>query len=344
MLIFPWSFWDCQLVAPLALLIDLVLGDPALPWPHPVRGVGALIDRLEKPCRRFADYSNNPKIRAVRGRFAGLLALSFCSLLVGALVWALISFPVAGFFFALYFAWAGLAMGCLVETGRDAIARAETAPLIEARLAVSWLVSRETGNMDRETLRKTLADTLSENFTDALVAPFFWLVVAGPVGLWIYKTVSCFDSQWGYLTPRWKDLGWAGAKGDDLLAWLPARIGAFSLFLCDKISALFPRSRLWRGHWPGWKIVAKDARGMPSPNSGWSMAACAWLCDRRMAGSSVYFGKLVRKPWLGPVRADEWDRTRLLALCRLMEVASVAAAIFVCSICLGVMAIGCLIF
>lgn len=65
--------------------------------------------------------------------------------------------------------------------------------------------------MDRPLMRKTLADTLSENFTDALLAPFFWLLLAGPVGLWMYKAVSTADSMWGYLTERWRWLGWAGA-------------------------------------------------------------------------------------------------------------------------------------
>lgn len=282
----------------------------------------------EKPAR-FIEGASKGKL--LRGRAAGAIALLACCAIVGGAVWGLISLPWGGGLFALYLAWAGLAMGCLLDTGRETISRTESAPLPEARVAVSWLVSRETGQMDRSTLRKTLADTLSENFTDAFVAPFFWLCLCGPAGLWIYKTVSCFDSQWGYLTPRWKALGWAGAKLDDLLAWIPARLGALSLFLCDKIYSLFPSSRSWRGSWPGWKVIAKDAKGMPSPNSGWSMAACAWLCDGRMAGPSVYFGELVPKAWLGPPGENAgWDRLKLASLLRLTRSAAIIAGIIIC--------------
>ncbi|HZF61905.1 MAG TPA: cobalamin biosynthesis protein, partial [Desulfovibrio sp.] len=79
--------------------------------------------------------------------------------------------------------------------------------------------------------------------------------------------------------------------------------------------------RVWQGRWPGFRIVARQAVGMPSPNSGWSMTVCAWLCGARMGGPSVYFGTLTPKPWLGPEQdeAAPWDRKRLLALCELLR-------------------------
>lgn len=328
MLILPWSVWDCWWLAPLALAVDLVFGDPPLPWPHPIRVVGSLISSLEKPARKFMGDDET------RGRAAGFVAVALVCLVVGSAVWLLLSLPWLGPLFALYLAWAGLAMGCLLDAGAETSLAIETAPLPEARAALSMLVSRETGSMDRAVLRKTLADTLSENFTDAFVAPFFWLLVAGPIGLWVYKSVSCFDSQWGYLTPRWKALGFAGARGDDFLAWLPARLGCAGLWLCDFIARLLPIRRSWRGLWPGWKIIAADAKGMPSPNSGWSMAACAWLCYGRMAGSSVYFGELIEKPWLGPVSPlAVWDRKKLLSLPRLLKFASIITGSLLCLFC-----------
>ena len=138
----------------------------------------------------------------------------------------------------------------------------------------------------------------------------------------MYKAVSTTDSMWGYLTERWRWLGWAGARADDCLAFIPARLSVGALRLTDVLlRCLRPAARIWDGSWPGLRLVARQAVGMPSPNSGWSMTACAWLCRARMAGPSVYFGALVGKPWLGPSResAAPWDRARLLALCALMR-------------------------
>ena len=273
---------------------------------------------------------------ALRGRLAGCAALAVLAGSVGLAAWALVSLPLLGPVAALYLAWAGLAMGSLITTGREVLRRVETFEEPAAREALSWLVSRETAQMDRPLMRKTLADTLSENLTDAFMAPFFWLLVGGPVALWCYKAVSTTDSMWGYVTDKWRWLGWAGARSDDALAFAPARISVCAAWLADALARMgqaggcarllrraVPR-RGWSGRWPGLRLVARQAVGMPSPNSGWSMTACAWLCGARMAGPSVYFGMLTPKPWLGPEpgEARPWDEARLLSLCELLQQAS----------------------
>lgn len=351
-LIFPWSVWECWWLAPLALFLDLWLGDPALPWRHPVCLVGKLLDVLEGPARRFMLCGTVERQRP-RGRLAGAAALAVLTLGTGLSVWGLSSLPLLALPLAVYLGWSGLAMGSLLQTGRTVLERVEHAPLPQAREALSWLVSRETGSMDRPLMRKTLADTLSENLTDAFTAPFFWLLVGGPVALWCYKAVSTTDSMWGYTTEKWRWLGWAGARADDVLAFVPARLAALSTALAHVLARLFSRcadsfSRrfacasarqpwqrivrrgaglpAWPGRWPGLGVVARQAVGMPSPNSGWPMTACAWLCWARMAGPSVYFGMPTPKPWLGPSPEDEerrglsavWDVSRLSALCSLL--------------------------
>ena len=192
--LFPYSVWECWWLAPLALALDLLFGDPNLPWRHPVCVVGNLLNALEAPARRFMHGGRAGAARA-RGRLAGAVALAVLVSLTGLAAWALVSLPLLGAVAALYLAWAGLAMGSLLRTGREVLRRVETLEEPEGRRALSWLVSRETAAMDRPLMRKTLADTLSENLTDAFAAPFFWLLVGGPVALWCYKAVSTTDSM-----------------------------------------------------------------------------------------------------------------------------------------------------
>lgn len=333
-LVLPWSIWDAWWLAPLALVLDLLLGDPRLPWPHPVCLVGKCLARLEAPARRLG--GSGPRAR-FRLKLAGAGTLGLLCAGTGAAIWLLVSLPAVGGLFALYFAWAGLAMGCLVRTGREVALAVEDAPLPEARAALSRLVSREVNALHRPMLRKTLADTLSENFTDAFLAPWFWLLMAGPVGLWVYKAVSTGDSMWGYLNERWCYLGWAAARTDDTLAYVPARLSILALWLTDALAHLWPPFRLWQGACPGLRVIAQQARRMPSPNSGWSMAACAWLCGCRMAGPSVYFGVLVTKPWLGPpeMEAMPWDAGHIKALLALESLGAVCGGLTLWLFCLG---------
>ncbi|MDR1857690.1 MAG: cobalamin biosynthesis protein [Desulfovibrio sp.] len=305
------SVWECWWLAPLAFALDMWLGDPKLPWPHPVRLVGRMLDALEPFARRLDGRG--------LGRMGGAACLVLCVLGTGGCALLLVQIPFAGPVIATYLSWAGLAQGSLLAAGRSCARTLASGDLEEGRVALSGLVSRDVSALDGPMLRKTLADTLSENYTDAFLAPYLWLLVAGPAGLWCYKAVSTADSMWGYLTPAWRDVGRAAARTDDVLAFLPARLGALALRATDALSRAIPGTRPWSGKWPGIGRIAKDAAGMPSPNSGWSMAACAWLCDAPMGGPSVYFGDLVEKPWLGPEGSPErWDQRRLLALLSLL--------------------------
>lgn len=313
MLIFDMteSFW----LVPVALLLDLWLGDPPLPWRHPVCWVGAWLNKIEPIARRFGG-----------SRFVGVICVLCTVLPAMGVVWLLISVEYVGAVFALYFSWAGLAIGSLERTGRSVLQSVEYDPLVKARTSLNQLVSRDTSAMDRSRLKKTLADTLSENFTDACIAPLFWLTVGGPVGLWMHRTVSTIDSMWGYKTQKWINLGWCGARMDDLLAWLPARLSVVFVRLADLIMHF---SKKWGGLWPGFFVVARQAGAMPSPNSGWSMAACAWILGAPMGGDEVYFGEYVHKPRLGcgDTANELWTYARLNALCSLIKYAACIGAL-----------------
>ena len=194
----------------------------------------------------------------------------------------------------------------------------EHGTLPEAQAVVGQMVSRDTTVQDRTTLYKSLAESLSENMSDAVTGPLFWLMLTGPVGLWVYKAVSTIDSMWGYKTPRWKNLGWAGARLDDALAFIPARLGAFFLYLAARLEGK-------NSNWPGWAVAAREARQMESPNSGWPMAVAAWTQQAGMGGATLYFGEIRQKPLIGP-QGIPWDAQLIRSLIRQMRLAGLLAA------------------
>lgn len=293
----------------LAYVLDLLLGDPSR-LPHPVRLIGALADRMETWARA----------QKMGLKQAGALCLHAVAAGSGLAVYLLCEVKLVGMVFMVYFAYAGLALGELIDCGRDAMDLIEEGKLEEARAAVGDLVTRSTADMDAGELRKTLAETVSENFNDGFVAPLFYLVIGGPAFMWAYKAVSTMDSMWGYKNERFQELGWASARADDLLAYVPARISALLLILVGALLRL---------DWRGAKThVAADAAKMDSPNAGWPMAASAWLLAGSMGGQAEYFGEVKDKPQLGP-EGQEWTLEKLKTLFRLVVLSGFAGIVLI---------------
>ncbi len=286
----------------IATALDLLLGDPQR-LPHPVRLIGKWLDWLERHARAWV----------LGPRVSGAL----CVLLTAGGVWAVVEFftglHYVGMLASLYFAFAGLALGQLVDEGKDALELLDEGRLDEAREVVGGLVSRETTAMDAADLRKTLAETLSENLCDGYVAPLFYLVLGGPALMWTYKAVSTMDSMWGYKTEQYRDLGWAAAKADDILAWLPARLTALLLLVAGALLRLPWREAARR--------IPAEARTMDSPNAGWPMSACAWLLEGSMGGVAIYFGEAKMKPELGP-KGQDWSVEKITKIFRLIVIAA----------------------
>ena len=283
----------------LAFLLDLLLGDPRR-LPHPVRLIGLWLDWLEPRVRRLG----------LPLKLAGALCVLATALGAFAAVDFLCSIRYFGLFLLMYFAYAGLALGELLASARAALRLIQDdARLGEARQAVGMLVSRSTAEMDAQELRRTLAETVSENFCDAFVAPMLYLVLGGPALMWAYKAVSTMDSMWGYKTERFRELGWAAARADDVLAYVPARLSAVLLIAVGGLLGLNWRQALAR--------FRADAAQMDSPNAGWPMAACAWLVHGGMGGPATYFGEVKLKPVLGPA-GQIWTQDKLKKLSRLV--------------------------
>ena len=284
--------------------LDLLFGDPA-DWPHPVRLIGRALDRLEGWARRSW----------LGPRLAGAMAVAGLAGASMLLVRLLTGLPLLGEMLALYLDYAGLALGCLLREVQAVLNLLESGRLAAARVHLAGLVSRDTADMTEEEVLRALGETLAENFNDGFVAPFFWLSLLGPAALWGYKAVSTVDSMWGYRTERFEELGKAGARADDLLAWVPARLAALLIWMAGWIL----------GRRASWTAIAADARTMDSPNAGWPMSAAAHAAGVSMGGPARYFGEIKDKPPLGPLGVT-WSAAGIRRMRRIIVAAALMAA------------------
>ena len=269
-----------------AVLLDLLLGDPVYPW-HPIRLVGR-------------------SLRWIEARLRGLGAdgyLGGCTLFVVlALVWgggtaALLSgagrlHPVLGAALHLFLLYSLLALRDLLKHVGAIDAAAETGDLAAARKAAGRLVGRDTDRMDAAACRRSGMESLAENLVDGFVTPIFWYCLAGVPGIVIFKVVSTMDSVVGYKTERYLRFGWCGARLDDLMNLLPARL---AWLLIAGAAALTPGGSGEGALTIGWRQHAV----VPGPNAGWSEAALAGAIRRRLAGPIWLDGLQVTDLWVG---------------------------------------------
>lgn len=270
---------------PGALALDLILGDPRL-LPHPVVYIGRLIGALEEtveelvPSRRMAGVLLTILVLAITGAVAaGLLRLA-----------AEIA-PRLGLLVALWMAYTTLALRSLHRESREVIRWLERGDIHQARSALSLIVGRDTAELDEDGILRACIETVAENTSDGVVAPLFYLFLGGPIAGILYKAASTLDSMVGYRNDRYRELGWASARLDDLLNLIPARLTAALMILSAVPLRLDP--------WSSLKIVLRDARRVSSPNAGFPEAAVAGATGVRLGGPAVYLGERVDKPTLG---------------------------------------------
>lgn len=268
-----------------AVVLDLVLGDPRA-LPHPVVAIGRMISFLEPPLRRLFP---NERLAGV-ALLVTTVGVSYAGAALLLLAASAIA-PDAGFVLGLYLAWVSLAARSLhVESGKVAKAL-ERDDLPGARLALSYIVGRETEQLDETEIVRGAVETVAENTGDGVIAPLCYLMLGGPALAFAYKAVNTLDSMVGYKNERYLRFGWASARFDDLANFLPARLTALLMVLAAPICALSGKD--------AWRIMRRDCRNHSSPNSGFPEAAAAGALGVRLGGANRYFGALVEKPTIG---------------------------------------------
>ncbi|MCZ4353175.1 adenosylcobinamide-phosphate synthase CbiB [Roseovarius aestuarii] len=259
----------------LALVLDAVMGEPRWMWTrvaHPAIVMGRMIRALEQ---KF----NTGQARHLKG-FLTLTALGLCAVLVGAALSSLggvVTVCAAAILFAhrsLIDHVAAVADALLLSVG-------------DGRVAVSMIVGRDTGAMTQTDVARAAIESGAENFSDGVIAPVFWFAVAGLPGLALYKMVNTADSMIGYRTSRYAAFGWAAARADDVMNFVPARITAFLIWALSS-----PK--------PQWDAIAQDARLHRSPNAGWPESAMARAINVALAGPRSYHGRVEDHPFVHP--------------------------------------------
>jgi adenosylcobinamide-phosphate synthase len=265
------------------VVLDLLLGDPEY-RAHPVRLIGWTLTRTENALRKsgFDGYGGGIALFFILALvWAGGLSLVVAALPAGAV-------PLV----SVYLITSLLALRDLLKHGWDVERAVAAGDVAAARSAVSKLVGRDTAPMDGAACTRAAIESLSENLTDGFVSPVFWYAVAGLPGLIVFKVVSTMDSMVGYKSEKYLRFGWCGARTDDLMNWIPARI---TWLLLGVVASVLPGYSGRKGLTVGWR----QHTIVPGPNSGWSEAATAGALERRLIGPIWAGGRLVTDTWLG---------------------------------------------
>ena len=306
-------------------IVDFILGDPRELW-HPVQGIGWVISRLEKILRRLFPAGRRGE------RWAGAV-LVVLTLLVSVGVPALLLFflslvhPLLSFLLSCIFCWQLLAARSLRTESLKVEEALEKEGLEAGRRAVSMIVGRDTQDLTEEGVIKAAVETVAENTSDGVTAPLFYMILAGPLGGFAYKAVNTMDSMVGYKNEKYQYFGTCAARLDDAAGFIPARL-----------SALFMTAAAFLAGYDGrnaWRILKRDRKNHKSPNAAHTEAVMAGALDVQLAGDAWYFGKLVRKPFIGdgirPIERQDIRRACRLeyatALLQLLVLGALKAAV-----------------
>lgn len=273
-------------------LLDLLLGDPY--WlPHPIRLIGSLISGLEKKLR------NGKAERNSRNELKDGALLVFSVLTITVCVTAILIFaayhihPYFGVLTETIMTYQILATKCLKVESMKVCHCLQIEGLEAARKAVSMIVGRDTSVLDEEGVAKAAIETVAENTSDGVIAPMLYTALGGPIAGFFYKAVNTMDSMVGYKNEKYLYFGRAAARLDDLVNYIPSRISAW-LMIC----AAFIGGKSYSGR-QAYKIYKRDNRKHASPNSAQTESVCAGALGIRLAGDACYFGKTVKKPFIG---------------------------------------------
>lgn len=267
-------------------LLDRLFGDP-ISLPHPVVLFGKIIAWGEKKL-------NNSKRRMLKGAVFSIMLIVLVFAITGLITYTLLRInfwlSIAFNTIIVFYCLAGKTLTDEVKVVFKAVDRS----VDDGRKQVARIVGRDTSNLSAQQIRTAGLETLSENLSDGVIAPMFWYMLLGVPGMMMYKMINTLDSMIGYKSERYKQFGCWAARIDDIANYIPARLTALLMIICNGDLHVF-------------SFVKQYAKNHASPNSGFPESALAGILNCRFGGPNIYFGTLVNKPYIG-------DNDRLLTL------------------------------
>lgn len=279
----------------LAFFLDLIIGDPPR-FPHPVKIIGKCINGLEGSLRKIVVSKGQERLAGIL--LVIVIVLSTFVIAYGIEKWILFGmkgiFRFVGILFLIYLTATILATKELIAAGWKVIEAVKEENLVLARKHLSMIVGRDVELLDRKGILKAVIETLSENLSDGVIAPLFYLVIGGtPLGL-AYKAINTLDSMVGYKNNKYRYFGWAAARLDDIVNYIPARISGMLIVISSGLYFQSAQKAL-----NSFTIMCRDGNNHSSPNSGYPEAAIAGALGVRLGGPLMYSGILVQKPYIG---------------------------------------------
>lgn len=291
----------------IGIVLDLIIGDP-YNLPHPIKAIGKLVGWLDK---MLMDSIYNERVgtletatskwRKSREYSRGVVTV-FIVLAVTVLATDLIMHaaymihPIVGVCVEAIFTCYVLAAKSLYTESMKVYKALNEKDIEQSRYAVSMIVGRDTKALDETGIAKAAIETVAENTSDGVIAPLIYTFIGGPILGLAYKAINTMDSMIGYHNDRYEYFGTCAAKLDDIVNFLPARISALSMIAAAYICGLF--SKIYDGK-SAYRIFKRDRFNHKSPNSAQTESACAGALHIRLAGDASYFGKIVKKPFIG---------------------------------------------
>ena len=259
-------------------VLDTILGDPKN-FPHIIVLFGNSISFLEKRL-------NKNKYRFIKGSFATLLLCSICFFTLFYLFKYIENINnIAYIIIASFLIFQGLANKSLIQEGKEVFKELDKG-LNQGRKRLSWIVGRETDKLNKNQIKISVFETMSENLSDGVIAPLFYYAIGGVPAMLCYKMINTHDSMIGYKNDRYYYYGKTAAILDDIVNYIPARLTALLIALAAFSLKSF-------------KFILKYGGKHSSPNAGYPEAALAGALNCRFGGPNYYHGKLVNKPYIG---------------------------------------------
>ena len=312
----------------LGFFVDLLIGDPHWLY-HPVRLIGLLISLCEKVFLKDKSKANSEEAKTNNSEkeidedkgkkiFFGILTviivLSITFMITASIVfWSYYFNIYLGLVIEAILTYFILATRSLKKESMKVYKALNTGTLDDARHAVSMIVGRDTESLSEEGVVKAAVETVAENTSDGVIAPMIFTAIGGPVLGFLYKAVNTMDSMIGYKNDKYLYFGRAAAKLDDFVNFIPARISAYLMIL-----AAFLGGKDFNGK-KAKEIFKRDRFNHASPNSAQTESVCAGALGVRLAGDASYFGKVLKKPFIGDADRSI-ERDDIKRACRLMYI------------------------